>query len=84
MVSVKSARRLVGHAGAVAVKPCSAALGSSAVAIRQRQGDGRTPKGVFRTERKTALSAVILSSGLDCPQAEDRASGKAGQYDPGG
>jgi murein L,D-transpeptidase YafK len=60
------------------------ALGSSPVGDKIRQGDGRTPEGVFRINRKNAGSAFHLSLGLDYPQAADVARAKAGGYNPGG
>ena len=49
-----------------------------------RQGDGRTPEGVFRIDRRNDRSAYHLSLGLDYPRAQDRARAAAGGYDPGG
>ena len=83
IVVEKSARRMVVHAGAVR-RSYPVALGFSPVGDKARQGDGRTPEGVFRIDRKNAGSAYTLSLGLDYPQAEDRARARAGGYDPGG
>lgn len=54
------------------------ALGSAPRVDKLRQGDGRTPEGRFRINRKNAASAFHLSLGLDYPQADDRARVKAG------
>ena len=60
------------------------ALGFSPLGDKARQGDGRTPEGVFRINRRNDRSAYHLSLGLDYPQPEDRARAKAGGFDPGG
>ena len=84
IVVEKSARRMVVYDGAVALRHYPIALGFSPMGDKLREGDGRTPEGLFRIDRKNAGSAYTLSLGLDYPQAEDRARAKAGGYDPGG
>jgi murein L,D-transpeptidase YafK len=84
IVVEKSARRMVVYDGAVALRSYPIALGFSPEGDKLREGDRRTPEGVFRIDRKNAGSAFTLSLGLDYPQAEDRARAKAGGYDPGG
>ena len=80
----KSARRMVVYAGQAVAKTYPIALGFSPQGDKAREGDGRTPEGVFRIDRKNAGSAFTLSLGLDYPQAEDRAGAKAGGFDAGG
>jgi murein L,D-transpeptidase YafK len=80
----KSDRLMVVYGGATELSRYRIALGSSPVGDKLRQGDGRTPEGRFRIDRKNAKSAFTLSLGLDYPQAEDRARAVAGGYDPGG
>jgi murein L,D-transpeptidase YafK len=75
---------MVVYSGAVALQTYKIALGSNPVGDKARQGDGRTPEGIFRIDRKNAASAYTLSLGLDYPQAQDRARASAGGYDPGG
>jgi murein L,D-transpeptidase YafK len=84
IVIEKSARRMVVYDGAVALRSYPIALGFSPTGDKLHEGDGRTPEGVFRIDRKNAGSAFTLSLGLDYPQAEDRARARAGGYDPGG
>jgi murein L,D-transpeptidase YafK len=80
----KSDRLMVVFEGTQELRRYRIALGSSPVGDKWQQGDGRTPEGHFRIDRKNANSAFTLSLGLDYPQAEDRARAAAGGYDPGG
>ena len=80
----KAARRLTAFSGGVAVKTYRVALGSSPVGDKVRQGDGRTPEGLFHINRRNDASAYHLSLGLDYPQPADILAAKAGGYDPGG
>ncbi len=84
IVVEKAARRLTLWQGGKAVRHYSVALGFAPTGDKLRQGDGRTPEGVFRIDRRNDRSRFHLSLGLDYPQAEDRARAKAGGYDPGG
>ena len=80
----KAARRMVVYHDAVALRSYSVALGFAPVGDKQRQGDGRTPEGRFRIDRKNAGSAFTLSLGLDYPHLPDVARAAKGGYDPGG
>lgn len=80
----KSDRVMVAWDGARELRRYKVALGFRPVGDKQRQGDGRTPEGRFVIDRKNPNSAFTLSLGLDYPQPEDVARGKAGGYDPGG
>lgn len=84
IVIEKSARRMRVFQGGQPVRDYRVALGSTPNGDKMRQGDGRTPEGRFRINRKNSASAFHLSLGLDYPQADDRARAKAGGYDPGG
>jgi murein L,D-transpeptidase YafK len=84
IVVEKAARRMTVYDGDKALRTYPIALGFSPEGDKRRQGDGRTPEGLFRIDRKNPGSAYTLSLGLDYPQAEDRARGVAGGYDPGG
>lgn len=80
----KSARRLTVFREGQVVKTYRIALGFAPEGDKQRQGDGRTPEGLFRIDRRNAASAYHLSLGLNYPQADDIARARAGGYDPGG
>ena len=69
----KSARRMVLVQADEKVREYHIALGFSPQGDKVRQGDGRTPEGVFRIDRRNDQSAYHLSLGLDYPQPEDRA-----------
>lgn len=53
------------------------ALGGDPVGDKQRQGDERTPVGVFRITHKNPASSFHLSLGLDYPQARHAEAGFA-------
>ena len=59
-------------------------LGFAPAGDKHRQGDGRTPEGVFRVDRRNDASRFHLSLGLDYPRAQDRARARAAGVDPGG
>jgi murein L,D-transpeptidase YafK len=80
----KSARRLVLVQGGQQVRTYRIALGFSPVGDKERQGDGRTPEGVYRIDRRNNQSAYHLSLGLDYPQPAERARARAAGHDPGG
>ena len=80
----KAVRRLTTYRNGQLVKTYRVALGSSPVGDKARQGDGRTPEGLFRINRRNDASAYHLSLGLDYPQPAALAAARAGGYDPGG
>ena len=84
IVVEKSARLMRLMQGDQMVREYRVALGFSPMGDKVRQGDGRTPEGLFRIARRNDRSAYHLSLGLDYPQAEDRARAQAGGFDPGG
>ncbi|MCB1337213.1 MAG: L,D-transpeptidase family protein [Maritimibacter sp.] len=84
IVIEKQARRLTVYRDGAALKSYRVALGFSPVGDKARQGDGRTPEGLFRIDRRNAQSAFHLSLGIDYPQPDDVARARAGGYSPGG
>lgn len=60
------------------------ALGRAPEGDKTREGDGRTPEGLFRVDRLNDRSRFNLSLGLDYPRAEDHARARAAGVDPGG
>ncbi len=83
IVIEKSARRMVLMQDGKTVRIYHIALGFSPVGDKSRQGDGRTPEGVYRINRRNRGSADHLSLGLDYPQAADMAAARRGGYSPG-
>jgi murein L,D-transpeptidase YafK len=84
IVIEKSARRMMVYRDNVVLQSYVVALGFSPQGDKERQGDGRTPEGVYTVDRRNDASAYHLSLGLDYPQPADRARAAAGGYDPGG
>lgn len=80
----KEARRLTVYRDGEALRSYRVALGFAPAGDKERQGDGRTPEGIFRIDRRNPQSAYHLSLGLDYPQPEDVARARAGGYSPGG
>ncbi len=80
----KGARRLSVYQQGGLVRQYRIALGFAPDGDKQRQGDGKTPEGVFRVDRRNDRSKFHLSLGIDYPQPEDRARARDGGYDPGG
>ena len=80
----KGARRLTVFRDGAAFRSYPVALGFAAEGDKARQGDGRTPEGLFRIDRRNAASDYHLSLGIDYPRAEDVARARAGGYAPGG
>ena len=81
---LKSERRMVVFRDGSPLKTYSIALGFTPKGDKLRQGDGRTPEGRFRINRRNASSAYHLSLGLDYPQPDDITRARAGGYSPGG
>lgn len=84
IVVEKAARRMVVYRGDMALREYRVALGFTPIGAKSRQGDGKTPEGVFHIDRVNAQSGYHLSLGLDYPKAADMATAVAGGYDAGG
>lgn len=80
----KSARRMVVFRDGTALKTYKIALGFAPDGDKRREGDGKTPEGVFRIDRRNDGSAYHLSLGIDYPQPADRARAAAEGVSPGG
>lgn len=80
----KSARRMTVFQNGRALRTYHIALGFTPTGDKLRQGDGRTPEGIFHINRRNATSAYHLSLGIDYPQTADILRAKAGGYSPGG
>lgn len=84
IVIEKSARRMTVEQQDGQPKTFRIALGFSPEGDKSRQGDGRTPEGVFRIDRLNRQSRFHLSLGIDYPQKQHREAARRGGYDPGG
>jgi murein L,D-transpeptidase YafK len=80
----KSDRRLSLIRDGRVVRVYAVSLGFSPEGDKAREGDGRTPEGIFRIDRRNDASRFHLSVGLDYPQPSDRERAAAGGYSPGG
>jgi murein L,D-transpeptidase YafK len=80
----KSDRTLTVFRAGQPLRTYPVALGFQPVGDKVREGDGRTPEGTFRVNRRNAASRFHLSLGIDYPQPDDRARAAAGGYSPGG
>jgi murein L,D-transpeptidase YafK len=80
----KSARRLTLIQNGQPARIWPIALGFSPEGDKSREGDGRTPEGTFRIDRRNDQSAFHLSLGLDYPQPDDIARATKAGYSPGG
>ncbi len=59
-------------------------LGTNPQGHKARQGDGRTPEGWYRIDRKNPQSRFHLSLGISYPNAHDTARARARGVSPGG
>ena len=80
----KAARRMTVYRDGTALRVYDIRLGFAPEGDKERQGDGRTPEGLFRIDRKNPQSRFHLSLGIDYPQREHVVRAAAGGYSPGG
>lgn len=59
-------------------------LGFAPVGHKTQEGDGRTPEGGYRIDRRNPNSRFHLSLGISYPDVNDIAYAKAKGIDPGG
>lgn len=84
VVVEKSARRLVLMADGAAIRSYSVALGAEPIGHKQREGDERTPEGLYFVDARNPDSSFHLSLRISYPDAQDRARAEAAGVDPGG
>ena len=80
----KGARRMTVFQAEGNPRVMQIALGKTPRGDKIRQGDGKTPEGLFRIDRRNAQSRFHLSLGLDYPRPQDRKRAAAQGVDPGG
>ena len=80
----KGARRLTVYQDGKRVREYRIALGFTPDGDKVRQGDGKTPEGIYKIDRRNDRSKFHLSLGINYPLPEDRARAKKGGYSPGG
>jgi murein L,D-transpeptidase YafK len=80
----KSHRRLTASLQGQQVLQFEIALGFAPIGDKTQEGDGKTPEGLFKIDRRNPNSSYHLSLGIDYPQPDDRARAAAQGLDPGG
>ena len=66
------------------LKSYDIALGFAPLGHKAFEGDGKTPEGVYRIDRRNPNSAFHLSLGISYPNTADREFAKAAGKSPGG
>lgn len=84
IVVEKSTRRMILYRDDMALRVYRIALGFAPEGDKEREGDGKTPEGIFRIDRKNPESKFYLSLGLDYPHEEDLVRASTGGYSAGG
>ncbi|MDE9451411.1 L,D-transpeptidase family protein [Aliiroseovarius sp. Z3] len=84
IVIEKSERRMVVLQDETPVRTYDIALGFAPEGDKVLEGDGKTPEGLFKIDRRNEQSAFHLSLGINYPLPEDRARAQADGVDPGG
>ncbi|MEM9061172.1 MAG: L,D-transpeptidase family protein [Pseudomonadota bacterium] len=80
----KAERRLTLWRGSRLLKSYRIGLGFAPTGDKTREGDGRTPEGIYRIDRRNDRSSFHLSLGIDYPRPDQRAAARAEGRDPGG
>jgi len=80
----KSARRLTASLNGAVVMEADVALGFAPEGDKHQEGDGKTPVGIFRIDRRNPQSAFHLSLGINYPQPDDIERARSSGIDPGG
>lgn len=81
---VKSERKLYLLREGEVLKDYWIALGANPVGAKQRQGDRRTPEGIYLIDWRTENTAFHRWLNISYPSAEDRARAAALGVEPGG
>ncbi len=84
MVLDKSDRKLTLYSKGELVKTYAVALGRDPVGAKQRQGDGRTPEGLYYIEARNPQSKFHLALRVSYPSREQRERAKSIGVSPGG
>lgn len=84
IVIVKSRRSLTLYRQGQVLKTYKVALGGQPQGPKTRQGDNRTPEGVYTIDSRNSHSQYHLSLHISYPNAEDRARAKKLRVNPGG
>ncbi len=80
----KKERTLVLMSQGKVLKTYKVALGGDPVGAKTRQGDHKTPEGVYRLDRRNAQSKFYKSIHISYPDAKDNARARKLGVSPGG
>jgi len=80
----KAKRELLLMRGGKVIKSYAVALGKTPVGAKTRQGDGKTPEGVYSISGRNAASAFHRALRISYPNAADRAQARKVGVAPGG
>ena len=84
VVIEKSARRLTLFSHGTIIRTYGVALGRNSKGPKQKQGDGRTPEGVYTIDSRNSDSSFHRALHVSYPNSQDRARAAALGVDPGG
>lgn len=84
VVIEKAARRLTLMRKGEVIATYRIALGFAPEGDKEREGDGRTPEGLYRIDRRNDRSQFYLSLGIDYPRPDQRRAARAEGRNPGG
>jgi murein L,D-transpeptidase YafK len=84
VVVLKNSRTLELMSGGKVIKSYKVALGGEPVGPKRRQGDHKTPEGVYVLDSRNAHSQFHKSIHISYPNARDRREARAEGVSPGG
>ena len=84
VIVIKHARTLQLLSHGQPVKTYKIALGTQPIGQKQRQGDHRTPEGVYVLDSRNAHSQFYKSIHISYPSQQDKAHAAAAHVSPGG
>jgi murein L,D-transpeptidase YafK len=84
IVVFKGAHKMQMFSGNKVIKTFDIALGFAAVGHKQFEGDGKTPEGAYRIDRRNPKSRYHLSLGINYPNQADIAYAASQGKKPGG
>jgi murein L,D-transpeptidase YafK len=84
VVIMKSARQLMLLRNGKAFRVYRACLGSSPIGAKEREGDGKTPEGIYRIDSRNADSKYHRALHVSYPNATDEARARRMHVSPGG
>lgn len=80
----KRARTMSVYRGTELLKTYKVALGPNPKGHKEREGDGRTPEGIYRIDFRKRDSAFHRALHVSYPNAEDRRRARRRRVSPGG